>query len=246
MTTPIQRREFLKSSAALGVIAAAGKLGAQPGFRSPKLGKVRVGFVGAGLQGTGHIRNLLKIANVELVAICDIVPAHAEKAQQLTVEAGQPKPDLYTRGETDYKRLCARNDIDLVYNATPWRWHTPVMVEAMENGKHAATEIPAAVTIEEAWQLVETAERTGKHCVQMENCNYDRIELMVLNMVRKGLLGDLIHARCGYLHDLRSIKFQASQRRSLSHPRPGPDCAMHEHQPGQSIRPHGFNGESLE
>jgi predicted dehydrogenase len=207
MHDQFKRREFLKTSAALGLVAAAGKLGAQSGPRAAKLDKVRVGFVGAGLQGTSHIRNLLNIPHVELVAICDIVPAHAEKAQMLTVAAGQPKPSLYTRGDYDFKRLCARDDIDLVYNATPWRWHVPVMVEAMENGKHGATEIPAAVTIEEAWQLVETAERTGKHCVQMENCNYDRIELMVLNMVRKGLLGDLIHARCGYLHDLRAIKF---------------------------------------
>ncbi|MGY8716637.1 MAG: Gfo/Idh/MocA family protein [Verrucomicrobiia bacterium] len=207
MNLELDRRDFLKQGAALSALAAAGKLGAAPGFRAPKLDKVRVGFVGAGLQGTGHIRNLLQIAQVELVAICDIVPEHAEKAQKLAVEAGQSAPDLYTRGDTDYRRLCARDDIDLVYNATPWRWHTPVMVEAMENGKHAATEIPAAVTIEQAWQLVETAERTGKHCIQMENCNYDKMELMVLNMVRKGLLGDLIHARCGYLHDLRAIKF---------------------------------------
>ena len=105
-------------------------------------------------------------------------------------EAGQPAPRLYTRGERDFERLCAEEDLDLVYTATPWRWHVPVCVAAMKNGKHAATEVPAAVTLEECWQLVETSESTVKHCVMMENCCYDRVELMILNMVRKGLLGE--------------------------------------------------------
>jgi predicted dehydrogenase len=102
--------------------------------------------------------------------------------------------------------MCDEEDLDLVYTATPWRWHVPILVTAMNTGKHAATEVPAAVTIDECWELVETAEKTGLHCVMMENCCYDRVELMVLNMVRKGLLGELLHAKCGYLHDLRDLK----------------------------------------
>jgi hypothetical protein len=122
-------------------------------------------------------------------------------------KAGQQRPEAYTRGEQDYRRMCARNDLDIVYIATPWEWHVPMALEAMKNGKHAAIEVPAATTIDECWQLVETAESTGKYCVQLENCCYDRVELMVLNMVRKNLLGELVNAECGYLHDLRSIKF---------------------------------------
>jgi len=125
----------------------------------------------------------------------------------LAVKAGMPRPASYTQGERDYERLCAREDIDLVFNATPWRWHAPVCLEAMEQGKHAAVEVPAAVTIDECWSLVETSEKTGLHCVMMENCCYDRVELMVLNLVRKGILGELLHAECGYLHDLRPVKF---------------------------------------
>jgi hypothetical protein len=123
------------------------------------------------------------------------------------VEAGQPKPAGYSRGPTDFKRLCERADLDLVYNATPWEWHVPISVAAMEAGKHAATEVPAATTLEECWELVETAERTGRHSVMMENCCYDRPEMQCLNMVKKGLLGEILHAEAGYLHDLRAIKF---------------------------------------
>ena len=122
----------------------------------------------------------------------------------MVVKAGQPKPEGYSRGETDFQRLCQQEDLDLVYTATPWEWHVPVCLAAMTNGKHAATEVPAAITLEQCWQLVETAEKTGRHCVMTENCCYDRTELMILNMVRQGLLGELLHAECGYLHDLRA------------------------------------------
>jgi predicted dehydrogenase len=103
--------------------------------------------------------------------------------------------------------MCERDDIDLIYTATPWKWHVPVCLEAMNTGKHAATEVPAATSLDECWQLVETSEATGKHCIMMENCNYDRVEMMILNMVSQGLLGELVHAECGYLHDLRAVKY---------------------------------------
>ncbi|MBE0653714.1 MAG: Gfo/Idh/MocA family oxidoreductase, partial [Bacteroidales bacterium] len=165
-----------------------------------------VGFVGVGGMGTSHVENLLKIDGVEIRAVCDVVEARVERAQQMVVDAGQAKPAGYSHGPLDFKRLCDRPDIDLVFTATPWEWHVPVCLEAMNTGKHAATEVPAALTITDAWKLVETSERTGKHCIMMENCNYDREEMIILNMVKKGLLGDLLHARCGYLHDLRAVK----------------------------------------
>jgi|TARA_B100002003_G_scaffold1895_1_gene1788 hypothetical protein len=104
--------------------------------------------------------------------------------------------------------MCQEEELDLVFTATPWRWHVPVCVAAMTNGKHAATEVPAAVTLDECWQLVETAERTKKHCVMMENVNYGRAEMMVFNMVRQGVFGEIMHGECGYLHDLREVKFE--------------------------------------
>ncbi|MFB3826550.1 MAG: Gfo/Idh/MocA family protein [Bryobacteraceae bacterium] len=211
MSRSLNRREFFQRGAALAAVPLA-----LPGRgRNQGLASVRVGIVGVGNRGTGHVRNLLRLPNVELKAACDIVASKVENTQNLAEKAGKPRPESYTRGPQDYKRLCARQDLDLVYVTTPWELHTLVAVEAMKNGKHAAIEVPAATTLEECWQLVETAEASGRHCVQLENCNYDRVELMTLHMVRKGLLGELVHAECGYLHDLREGKFVARPGKEL-------------------------------
>jgi hypothetical protein len=177
-------------------------------LRHKAVDPVRIGFVGVGGMGSHHIKNLVRMAGVEIVALCDIREANAARAGEIVRQAGQPAPTLYTRGETDFERLCAEEDLDLIYTATPWEWHTRVCVAAMENGKHAATEVPAAVTLDECWELVETAEKTGLHCFMAENCCYDRTEMLILNMVRQGVLGQLLHAECGYLHDLRSLLFE--------------------------------------
>lgn len=215
------RREFLK----LGLAGTAGLLlsgqgkNLTPGpvpaddygplFASKPIEVVKVGFVGVGGMGSVHVQNFLNIEGVEIKAICDIVEEKVARAQKWVEEAGFPRPKGYSRGPWDFKRMCEEEDLDLVFTATPWEWHVPVCVAAMKNGKHAATEVPAAVTLEECWELVETAEKYKKHCVMMENCCYDRIELMSLNMVRRGLLGEILHAEAGYLHDLREVKFSS-------------------------------------
>jgi predicted dehydrogenase len=213
------RRDFLKTTAAAGVGAALA--GLRPAFGAPvpilgqarsqfktaPLSKVRVGFVGVGGMGSAHVQNYINIDGVEIKAICDIVPAKVERAQKWVVDAGQPKPAGYSRGDRDFERMCETEDLDLVMTATPWEWHVPVCLAAMKSGKHAVTEVPAAMSIEDCWALVETAEKTGKHCQMMENCCYDRIELMTLNLVRRGMLGEVLHAEAGYLHDLRGVKF---------------------------------------
>lgn len=215
----IERRDFLRAGAAVGALAALGTLdqtarAAQAKtaprsseFKVDPIKTVRVGFVGVGGMGLNHVRNLLEIDHVEIKAVCDIDEGNVQRAQERVVQKGRPKPVAYSRGAEDFRRMCDVEELDLVYTATPWRWHVPVCVAAMETGKHAATEVPAATTLEECWQLVETAERTKLHCVMMENCCYDSVELTILNMVRKGLLGELVHAECGYLHDLRALKF---------------------------------------
>jgi len=212
----LDRRDFIKLGAAGLGAAAAASLAAKknPGLTTPPqffvaepLKKVRIGYVGVGGQGTSHVRNLVRIKGAEIVAVCDIIPERVQRAQKIVEDAGFPKPAGYSNGEYDFKNLCARDDIDLVYTATPWKWHVPVMLEAMENGKHAATEVPAALTIDECWQMVETSERTKRYCIMMENCVYDRQEMMILNMVRQGVLGEILHAEAGYLHDLRALKF---------------------------------------
>ncbi|MDH7493491.1 MAG: Gfo/Idh/MocA family oxidoreductase [Candidatus Saccharicenans sp.] len=215
------RRDFLKLSlsgaAGLWLGSRAGKLEAAPAassdygplFATKPLDVVRVGFVGVGGMGSVHVQNFLNIEGVEIKAICDLVEAKVVRAQNWVEAAGFPRPRGYSRGPWDFKRMCQEEDLDLVFTATPWEWHVPVCVEAMKNGKHAATEVPAAITLEECWQLVETAERYKKHCLMMENCCYDRVELMSLNMVRRGLLGEILHAEAGYLHDLRDVKFSS-------------------------------------
>ena len=167
---------------------------------------VRVGFVGVGGMGTAHVANLLKIDGVEIRTICDVVDDRVARSQKMVVEAGQAKPEGYSRGPRDFERMCDRTDLDLVFTATPWKWHVPVCVAAMNAGKHAATEVPAALTLDDCWRLVETSENTKRHCLMMENCNYDRFEMMVLNMVDQGVLGEILDADCGYLHDLRAVK----------------------------------------
>jgi len=168
---------------------------------------VRIGMVGVGGMGTAHVRNLLRIEGCQITAVCDIRPAHAQRSADLIVEAGFPPPTLYTEGERDFQRMCAEEDLDLVYTATPWEWHVPVCLAAMSNGKHAVTEVPAAYTLDDCWSLVEGAEHYGKHCIMMENCNYGRMEMLAFHLVRQGLLGEILHAEGGYLHDLRDIKF---------------------------------------
>lgn len=231
----LNRREFMRVGAGAGALLAGraafaaipealGPAPEQP-FAAPPIENVRIGFVGVGNMGTNHVRNLLKIEGCQITAVCDIVESKVAAVQQMVVDAGFPKPAGYAKGETDFQRMCAEEDLDLVFTATPWRWHVPVCVAAMQNGKHAATEVPAAVTIDECWQLVETAEKQQKHCIMMENCCYGRAEMQVLLMVRRGVFGDLLHGEGAYLHDLREFKFsfgeQGRWRRELSMTRNG-------------------------
>ena len=213
------RRDFLKiSGAALaaGAIAVrsagdaeAAEQEAYSGqFAAPPIPMVRIGYVGIGLQGGGHVQNLIRIPGCRITAVCDVRAERTDWATKQITAAGQPAPAVYNRGPRDFERLCETEELDLVYTATPWEWHVPVLLAAMKNGKHAATEVPAAMTLDDCWAMVETAEKTRRHCVLMENCNYDRMEMMAYNMVRQGLFGEILHCEGGYLHDLRAIKFE--------------------------------------
>ena len=144
------RREMLKG----GALAGLGVAALSTGFAAEPLKTVRIGFVGTGGRGTGLLGNLLRLEGVKVRALCDINEANLARAQDLVQKAGQPRPQGYSKGETDWQRLVDRNDLDLVINATPWQWHTPISVAAMKAGKHAATEVPAAQTVEQCWELV--------------------------------------------------------------------------------------------
>src|SRR5687768_6286179 len=176
------------------------------GYAAPKLEKVRVGLVGVGSRGSGAIPRLKVIEGVEIKALCDVRPARiAEGLKRL--EGTSHKPATYSEREDDWKRMCARDDIDVIYNCTPWHLHAPISVFAMEHGKHAFSEIPAAVSVDECWQLVETSERTKKHYMMLENCCYDFFELLTLNMAQQGFFGEIVHGEGAYIHNLMELNF---------------------------------------
>jgi len=176
------------------------------GFAAPKLETVRAGFIGLGMRGPTHLKNLSKLQGVEIKALCDVRNEMVVKSKKL-LEGSKHNPVLYSSGPDDWKKLCEQKDIDIVYIATPWNMHAPMAVYAMEQGKHAFMEVPAAITLEECWKLVETSERTKKHCMMLENCCYDFFELLTLNMARQGFFGEIVHTEGAYIHNLLAMNF---------------------------------------
>ena len=171
------------------------------GYAAPKIETVRIGIIGLGQRGSGAVERLSYIDGVEIAALCDKYPDRVAASQKTLEKMQRPRAKEFS-GEEGWKALCESNDIDLVYTPTPWPLHTPVAVYAMKNGKHAATEVPASKTLDQCWELVETSEKTKKHCMMLENCCYDFFEQLTLNMVRNGMFGEILHAEGAYIHDL--------------------------------------------
>jgi hypothetical protein len=171
------------------------------GYAAPKINMVRIAVIGLGQRGSEAVERLSYIEGTEIVALCDKYSDRVTAAQKTLERMQRPKAREYS-GEEGWKAVCEANDIDLIYTPTPWHLHTPIAILAMKNGKHSAVEVPAAKTIDECWELVETSEKTKKHCMMLENCCYDFFELLTLNMTRNGLLGELVHAEGAYIHDL--------------------------------------------
>lgn len=171
------------------------------GYAAPKIDTVRVGFIGLGQRGPAHVKNMNTLENVEIKALCDLRPEKVNAAKKI-LDGSTNTPTLYTGKSDVWKQLCERNDIDLVFLATPWDLHTPMALYAMEHGKHVCVEVPAAVTTEQCWQLVETSEKTRKYCMMMENCCYDFFELLTLNMARQDFFGEIIHCEGSYIHNI--------------------------------------------
>jgi predicted dehydrogenase len=199
------RRKFLQQSLTLG---AGLSLVPKMVFSTPENKKVRIGLIGVGMRGTNHLQNLLNRNDVIIPAICDIDSERITIAQGLISKAGGKKAEVYTKGEFAYLEMLKRNDLDGVVISTPWEWHTPMAVASMKAGKFAGVEVSAANTIEECWDLVNTSEATGVPCMILENVCYRRDVMAVLNMARQQLFGELSHLQCGYLHDLRHVKFE--------------------------------------
>lgn len=194
MKPTLRRREFLELST---VALAAAAIGSAQSQAEP----VRVGIIGTGNRGRSLLGVMLKMKTVQIPAICDIDTEATAKASAMITEAGQAAPETYTRDEYDYRRLLDRDDLDAAIIATPWNWHTPMAVDAMRRGKYAGVEVPAAITVDECWELVATHEATGVPCMMLENWSFRQDNLAVLQMVRQGLFGDIVHCHCAHSHD---------------------------------------------
>ncbi|MFA5688004.1 MAG: Gfo/Idh/MocA family oxidoreductase [Kiritimatiellales bacterium] len=171
----------------------------------PAKDKVKVGIIGLGQRGRygegGAMHRLPLVADAEITALCDIDEAQVLEAQKKLREVGRPEAKSFFGSEEAWKRMIDL-DLDLVYIATPWKQHAMMSLHAMLNGKHAAVEVPAALTLDECWALVETSEKSGRHCMMLENCCYDFFELQTFNMVRQGVFGELTHAEGAYIHNM--------------------------------------------
>ena len=218
------RRGFLKGFAMSGALAATKSVladaaavapASQGGFMTAYADKpipnLRVGVIGLGMRGSGAVHRLASIPGNTVVALCDLYPKRVAAQQKWLASRKKPKAREYT-GKEGWKALC-ESDLDLVYIVTPWALHAPMALYAMQSGKHAVAEVPSAMSLDECWALVETSEKTRRHCMQLENCCYGEVELLALNLVRSGILGELVHAEGAYIHDLRQMIYQDPSKR---------------------------------
>ena len=199
------RRNFVKTTALAGAGAALLPNLSFGGMLSPDGQKLKLGFIGVGLRGTNHLNNALHRKDVEITAICDIDPNRIGIALDKIDKAGFKKPEVFGSNDYDYRNLLELKNLDAVIISTPWLWHTRMAKDAMLAGKYTGLEVSAANTLEECWDLVNTHEQTGTHMMILENVNYRRDVLAVLNMVKQNVFGELVHFRCGYQHDLRFV-----------------------------------------
>lgn len=229
----ITRRDLLKGAALAGAaIAAGGKFNAaiaenvdaisHPDLAPPAPARrqsmrnvpferhetVRVGMVGTGLRGRSVLGEFLALENVKVVAISDVVADKMSKATKMITDAGHAAPATYGSGDHAFEELVKRDDIDFVYTATPWEWHVPVMLAALNAGKHCGSECPIGTTLKDLWALVDASEKARRHCLHLENCCYGETEMMVNRMVHDGIFGEVLHTEAAYLHDLRGILFE--------------------------------------
>jgi hypothetical protein len=204
----MERRKFIKNSS---TVLAAGwaTQGFSIGHSFFGPDKVRLGFIGVGARGQSTLELALLRKDIEIAAICDIDPLAIDRTLKAIDKAGYRKPTVYNQGDTAYKKMLEQKDLDAVFICTPWEWHTPMSVDALNAGKAVACEVAGAMSVDECWHLVRTYEKTRTPFMILENVCYRRDIMAVLNMVRQNMFGELIHLEGGYQHDLRNVKFNS-------------------------------------
>ncbi len=208
MKKKFNRRDFMKITTAVAGGYVFSHLGMAQSYLNEEK-SLRIGFVGVGDRGSYHLDAALGIEGVVVPAVCDIKDAHLYRAKRWVEDSGQPTPALYGKSDTDFVRMCEQEDLDVVICSTSWKWHAPVCLAAMKNGKHAVSEVPIILTLDEAWEVVETSEKTGKWAtLALEQALLEsHYAMAVLNMIQQGVFGNIIHIVGGYVHDLRMVKF---------------------------------------
>ena len=164
---------------------------------------VRVAFIGLGMRGPGAVERMTHIPGVEIVALCDMLETNTKSTNEILTKAGHPKAQEFFGDENAWRKVTALPNVDLIYIATDWKHHAKMGVQAMKDGKNVAIEVPGAMTMDEIWDLINTSEKTRKHCMMLENCVYDFFELTTLNMAQQGLFGEILHAEGSYIHGLQ-------------------------------------------
>jgi hypothetical protein len=213
----IDRRKFVLNAAFAGISTAAISSGGikssdsseQPVKKSipSASGRIRMGFIGVGNRGRVHVDTTIKIGKADIIAICDVSEKSIASAKKILSMANVPESKVYTGSEYAYLDMLSKEKLDAVIIATPWEWHSKMAVAAMKSGAFTGVEVPAVTTLDECWDLVNTHEETGVQLMFLENANYNPAALAILNMVRQDVFGELLHCRCGYMHDLRGVKF---------------------------------------
>ena len=219
------RRNFLKKSS-LGVVGASTlSLSCQenmskssPGtymgdFADKPIDNIKAAFIGLGARGPGHLKNFATLENTKVVALCDLYNDNVKREQNRLQSYNSNSNDvkLYWGDENKWKVMLKEVKPDIVFISTNWKNHAPMVIQSMKDGAHAFCEVPLAITTQEMWDIVNTSEKTQKHCMMMENVNYGREELMYLNMCRKGVIGQLLHAEAAYIHELRFQMFEETR-----------------------------------
>ena len=205
----MQRRDFFKTTA-VGLVGSPLLVAAQGsnGFANDsETQKAKFGFVGVGSRGSYLLRTVAGFPDVEIVAVCDLLKEKADNAAKICTNAGRPAPNVYAESETAWKTLLEREKLDAVIIATPWDSHAAISVSALKKGIYVGCEVPIAMKLDECWELVETSEQTKIPCMMLENWSFRQDNLAILNMIRLGLFGEIMHGHCAYSHHLAAYLY---------------------------------------
>ncbi|HRN73239.1 MAG TPA: Gfo/Idh/MocA family oxidoreductase [Ginsengibacter sp.] len=201
----MKRKEFIKTTAlaTAAMVIPAGSL-----FAGQRESKLSIGIIGVGLRGQSHLDLLLRRKDVDVTAICDVDDRMLTMSKTIITKSGKKMPQVYTGNDYAWRTMLEKEKLDGVVIATPWEWHKPMIIGSLEAGvKYVGTEVVLGITLQDHWDVVKAAEKYKGHVMMLENVCYRRDVMAVLNMVRQGLFGELVHLQGGYQHDLRNVKF---------------------------------------